>query len=326
MGRHAARYASRRLERSSVSKLIECVPNFSEGRRPEVIEAILAPLRRVPGVVLLDQSSDHDHNRTVVTLAGSPEGLKEAVLVLYEGALKHIDLREHQGEHPRMGAVDVVPFIPVRDATMPDCVALAKEVGRAVAERFGVPMFLYAEAAANPNRKVLANIRKGEFEGMAAKLQDPAWAPDFGPHAPHASAGVSAVGARCFLIAYNLQLDTPDLKVAQAIAKAVRASSGGLMNVQAMGVFLADRNQAQVSMNLLNYEKTPIHRVQELVKAEAARFGARVVGSEIVGLIPQAALLEAAAHYLQVENWAPGLVLENAMLEKQGEAHAEFVH
>lgn len=308
-----------------MSKLIECVPNFSEGRRPEVIEAIVSSVSRVPGVVVLDQSSDHDHNRTVLTLAGSPEGLKEAVLKLYEAALKHIDLREHKGEHPRMGAVDVVPFIPVRNATMEDCVALAKEVGALVAEKFGVPMFLYAEAASDPGRKVLANIRKGEFEGMAAKMQDPAWKADFGPAAPHASAGVSAIGARFFLVAYNLQLDTPDLKVAQAIAKAVRASSGGLQNVQAMGVFLADRNQAQVSMNLLNYEKTPIHRVQELVKIEAARYGARVVGAEIVGLLPQQALLEAAAYYLQVENWSPSLVLENAMLEKE-QANVELVH
>ncbi|HEY9857106.1 MAG TPA: glutamate formimidoyltransferase [Stenomitos sp.] len=308
-----------------MSKLIECVPNFSEGRRPEVIEAIVSSVSRVPGVVLLDQSSDHDHNRTVLTLAGSPEGLKEAILNLYEAVLKHIDLREHKGEHPRMGAVDVVPFIPVRNASMEDCVALAKEVGELVAGKFGVPMFLYAEAASDPGRKVLASIRKGEFEGMAAKMQDAAWKPDFGPAQPHPSAGVSAIGARFFLVAYNLQLDTPDLKVAQAIAKAVRASSGGLQNVQAMGVFLADRNQAQVSMNLLNYEKTPIHRVQELVKAEAARYGARVMSAEIVGLIPQQALLEAASYYLQVENWSPSLVLENAMLEKE-QAHVELVH
>lgn len=306
-------------------KLIECVPNFSEGRRPEVIEAIVASVARVPGVVVLDRSSDHDHNRTVLTLAGSPEGLKEAILRLYEAVLEHVDLRTHQGEHPRMGAVDVVPFIPVRNTTMEECVALSREVGEAVAAKYGVPVFLYAEAASAPERKVLASIRKGEFEGMGAKMKDAAWKPDFGPDAPHPAAGVSAFGARFFLVAYNLQLDTPDLKVAQSIAKAVRASSGGLMNVQAMGVFLADRNQAQVSMNLLNYEKTPIHRVHELVKVEAARYGARVVGSEIVGLLPAAALLDAAAYYLQVENWNPSLVLENAMIEK-GTAHAELVH
>lgn len=310
-----------------MSKLIECVPNFSEGRRPEVIEAICQAVSSVPGVILLDRSSDYDHNRTVLTLVGSPDGLKVAVLALYEAAIKHIDLREHQGEHPRMGAVDVVPFIPIRNASMEDCVALAKEVAALVSDRFDLPVFLYAEAAADPNRKVLAAIRKGEFEGMAAKMQDPAWRPDFGPGEPHPSAGVSAIGARFFLVAYNLQLDTPDIKVAQAIAKAVRASSGGLMNVQGMGVFLADRNQAQVSMNLLNYEKTPLHRVQELVKAEAARYGARVMSAEIVGLIPQAALLEAAAYYLQVENWNPNLVLENAMLDKAPQqSNGEIAH
>jgi len=298
-------------------KRIECVPNISEGRRPEVIAAISQAVARVPEVLLLDQSSDYDHNRTVLTLIGSPEGLKHAILGLYDAAVTHIDLRRHQGRHPRMGAVDVVPFIPIRDVTMEECVTLSREVGRAVAERFDIPIYLYAESALNPERTVLANIRKGEFEGLPAKMADPAWKPDFGPAQPHPGAGASAFGARFFLIAYNLQLDTPDLKVARAIARAVRASSGGLMNVQAMGVFLAERNQAQVSMNLLNYASTPLHRVQELVKAEAARYGARVLSSEIVGLVPQAALIEAAAYYLQVEKWHPNLVLETAILDKE---------
>jgi len=304
-------------------KRIECVPNISEGRRPEVIAAISQAVARVPEALLLDQSSDHDHNRTVLTLVGSPEGLKNAILALYEAVLSHIDLRQHEGKHPRMGAVDVVPFIPIRDVTMKECVALSREVGQTVADRFGIPVYLYAEAATQPERAVLANIRKGEFEGLTAKMADPAWRPDFGPAQPHPSAGASAFGARFFLIAYNLQLDTPDVKIAQAIAKAVRASSGGLTNVQAMGLYLAERNQAQVSMNLLNYARTPIHRVQELVKSEAARFGARVLSSEIVGLIPQEALLEAAAHYLQVENWNPDLVLENAILRKESTEQRE---
>ena len=267
--------------------------------------------------MLLDQSSDADHNRTVFTIVGPPDSLKTAILNLYEAAVAHIDLRQHKGEHPRMGAVDVVPFIPIRDASVADCIALAKDVAAAVAEKLSVPIFLYADAATAENRKVLATIRKGEFEGMAAKMKKEAWKPDYRPDQPHPSAGVSAVGARFFLIAYNLQLDTTDVNVANAVAKAVRASSGGLMNVQGMGVFLGDRNQAQVSMNLLNYEKTPIHRVQELVKIEAARYGARVVGSEIVGLIPQAALLDAAAYYLQIENWSPDLVLESAVMKKE---------
>jgi glutamate formiminotransferase len=305
------------------TKLIECVPNFSEGRRPEVVDAVANAVSRVPGVILLDRSSDVDHNRTVLTLVGSPEGLKEAILNLYAEVAKHVDLTQHTGEHPRMGAVDVVPFIPVRNATMADCVALSEEVGAAVAERFDVPVFLYAEAAKRSERKLLSAIRKGEFEGMAAKMQDPTWSPDFGPGQPHPKLGASAFGARPFLIAYNIQLGTADLTIASAISKAVRASSGGLMNVQAMGVFLADRNVAQVSMNLLNYEKTPIYRVQELVKAEAARFGVPVIGSEVIGLVPQAALLDAAAYYLQIENWSPALVLENTIMEK--ESNAELV-
>jgi glutamate formiminotransferase len=304
-------------------KRIECVPNISEGRRLEVIASITEAIARVPEVLLLDQSSDTEHNRTVFTLVGSPAGLKAAVLALYEAALSLIDLRQHAGKHPRMGAVDVVPFIPIQNATLADCVALSRETAQAVAELFGVPIYLYADAAIRPERAVLANIRKGEFEGLAAKMANPAWKPDFGPNLPHVSAGASAMGARAFLIAYNLQLDTPDLKVAQAVAKAVRASSGGLMNVQAMGIFLADRNQAQVSMNLLDFAKTPIHRAQELVKSETARYGARVLSSEIIGLVPQAALLEAAAYYLQVENWNPSLVLENAIQQKEARQHSD---
>ena len=302
-----------------MAELIECVPNISEGRRDDVIQAIVDALSAVPGAVLLDHSSDRDHNRTVLTLAGTAAGLRHAVRTLFGLALEHIDLRQHHGSHPRMGAVDVVPFIPIRNATMADCVALAQEVGQMVAADFGVPVFLYADAATSPGRKILSNIRKGEFEKMAAKLAKPEWTPDFGPIAPHPSAGVSAVGARFFLIAYNLQLDTPDVKIATAIARSLRESSGSMTNLQAMGVYLEDRNQAQVSMNLLNYEKTPVYRVQEMVKIEAARYGARVVGAEIVGLVPQAALLDAAAHYLQIENWSDRLVLENAVASKKSE-------
>lgn len=300
-----------------MSALIECVPNISEGRRTEVVDAVWEALGAVPGVVLLDRSSDASHNRTVLTFVGAARPLREAILRLYDLALAHLDMRQHRGEHPRMGAVDVVPFIPVRGVDMAFCAELARSVGAEIAERFGVPMFLYAEAASAPERKVLANIRKGEFEGLAGKLASPDWKPDFGPAAPHPSAGASAIGARPFLIAYNLQLDTPDVKIAKEIAKSVRASSGGLQNVQAMGVFLEDRRCAQVSMNLLNFEKTPIYRVQELVKAEARRLGARVVDSEIVGLIPQAALDDAAAAYLQVGNGSPAILEERIRLEQE---------
>ena len=293
-----------------MSQLIECVPNVSEGRRTEVVDTLWRALGAEPGVVLLDRSSDESHNRTVFTIAGSPKALEGAILRLYEAAVRLIDLREHKGEHPRMGAVDVVPFIPIRDCDLAFCADLARKLGAAVAERFGVPIFLYAEAASRPERKILAGIRKGEFEGLAEKLAKPDWVPDFGPPAPHPSAGASAIGARPFLIAYNLQLDTDQLTTAQAVAKSVRGSSGGLQNVQAMGVFLEDRKVAQVSMNLLDFTKTPIYRVQELVKAEARRFGATVTDAEIVGLIPQGALNDAAAAYLQVGNWSHDLVLE----------------
>ena len=301
-----------------MSQLIECVPNVSEGRNPEVVEALWEAIGAEPGVVRLDRSTDASHNRTVFTFAGDAKAVRGAVLRLFEATLARVDMRQHRGEHPRMGAVDVVPFVPIRGCDTAFCVNLAKEVGAAIAERFGVPVFLYAEAAQSPERKVLASIRKGEFEGLAQKLAKPEWQPDFGHAAPHPTAGAVAFGARPFLIAYNLQLDTDKLPVAQAIAKAVRASSGGLQNVQAMGVFLEDRKCAQVSMNLLNFEKTPIHRVHELVKAEAARFGARVIDSEIVGLVPQAALTDAAAYYLHVGNWSPDLVLEEC-IRKQSE-------
>lgn len=305
-----------------MAKLIECVPNISEGRREDVIRAAEEAVSHVPGVILLNRSSDPDHNRTVITLVGSPEGLKTAILNLYEVAVREIDLRTHQGEHPRMGAVDVVPFIPLKDVTTEECVELAKDVAQEVAQRFNVPIFLYEDAAAKPDRKNLAAVRKGQFEGMSEKMKDPNWAPDFGPDQPHPSAGVSAIGARFFLVAYNIQLGTADVAIADKIAKSVRAISGGLSNVKAMGVFLEDRGIAQVSMNLVHYKKTPIYRVQELVKAEAKRWGVPVIGSEIIGLVPQDALLDSAAYYLQVENWDPGMVLENKIAEAMEGANA----
>jgi glutamate formiminotransferase len=291
--------------------LIECVPNISEGRRPEVVAAIVDAVKAVPGIKWLDLSSDPDHNRSVLTFLGDPTALKAAIAVLYEHVARHIDLRAHTGEHPRMGAVDVVPFIPISGCTMQDCVALAREVGELVQARFGVPVVLYEEAASAPHRRNLADVRKGGFEAMAEKLAKPEWTPDFGMGAPHEALGVSAVGAREALIAYNVYLDTKDLKVAQAIAKAVRGSSGGLSSVKGMGLYIEERGQVQVSMNLVNFRKNPIYRVQELIKIEAARYGVRVVSAELVGLIPQDALLESAAYYLQIEGYKPEMVLEN---------------
>lgn len=293
--------------------IIECVPNISEGRRPEVVEACVEAVRRIPGVRLLDWSSDASHNRSVITLAGDAAALKAAVLALYEAALPRIDLRQHRGEHPRIGAVDVVPFVPIEDVTMDACVALAREVGAEVAARFGVPVYLYEEAATDPARRNLEDIRRGEFEGLAEKMRRPEWRPDFGPPQPHPTAGASVVGARMPLIAYNINLATDRVDLAKKIAAAIRFSSGGFRYVKAMGVKLEDRNLAQVSINLTNFEKTPIYRVFETVKREAARYGVAVVESEIVGLVPAAALVDAARYYLQLDRFADDQVLETRL-------------
>jgi glutamate formiminotransferase len=293
--------------------IIETIPNVSEGRRPDVIDRLAGALRSVPGVRLLDHSSDASHNRSVFTLVGDAEGLKAATLALFEQATAAIDLRQHAGEHPRVGAVDVVPFVPIEGVTMEECVRLAKEVGTLVAERFGVPVYLYEEASTNPARKNLEDIRRGEFEGLSAKMATPGWAPDFGPASPHPSAGASVIGARMPLIAYNINLNTDRLDVAKKIASAIRHSSGGLRYVKAMGVKVDDRNLAQVSINLTNYQKTPMFRVFELVRREAARHGVSILESEIVGLVPSAALIGAAEFYLQLERFGPEQILEHRL-------------
>jgi glutamate formiminotransferase len=293
--------------------IIECIPNVSEGRRPDVVEAIASAIRAIEGVRLLDHSSDASHNRSVFTMAGEAAPLKAAILAMYEQALGRIDLRAHTGEHPRLGAIDVVPFVPIEGVTMASCVALAKEVGRDVATRFGVPVYLYEEASADPARKNLEDIRRGEFEGLAEKMRTPGWTPDFGPAVPHETAGASVVGARMPLIAYNINLSTDRLDVAKKIAAAIRHSSGGFRFVKAAGFELKDRGIVQVSMNLTNYEKTPIHRVFETVKREAGRHGVSILESEIVGLVPAAALNAAAEYYLQVAGFKADQVLENRL-------------
>lgn len=293
--------------------IIECIPNISEGRRPEIVERLAEAARRSSGVRLLDYSSDASHNRSVFTLAGDAGSLTRAILALFEQAVADIDLRQQSGEHPRVGAVDVVPFVPIEGVTMDDCVRLAKEVGAAVAERFRIPVFLYEEASSNPLRKNLEDIRRGEFEGLAAKMALPGWAPDFGPAAPHPSAGAAVVGARMPLIAYNINLNTDRLDVAKKIAAAIRHSSGGLRYVKAMGVKVEDRQLAQVSMNLTNYQKTPIFRVFEMVRREAERYGVTILESEIVGLVPSAALVSAAEFYLQLERFGADQILENKL-------------
>jgi glutamate formiminotransferase len=297
--------------------IIECVPNVSEGRRPEVIESFVAAIAPVPGVRVLDYSSDASHNRSVLTLAGDAAPLKAAILALFEKAVAQIDLRTHTGEHPRLGAVDVVPFVPIEGVTMDDCVALAKETAREVAARFKVPVFLYEDAATNAARRNLEDIRRGEFEGLAQKMRKPVWAPDFGPASPHPSAGASVIGARMPLIAYNINLATDRLEVAKKIAAAIRFSSGGFRFVKSMGVTLEERGIVQVSMNLTNYEKTPIFRVFEVVKREAARYGVNVLESEIVGLVPAAALVATAEYFLQLEGFKPNQVLETRLRQSE---------
>jgi glutamate formiminotransferase / 5-formyltetrahydrofolate cyclo-ligase len=292
--------------------LIECVPNISEGRRQDVLDACADAIRGA-GARLLDVKPDAAHNRAVFTFAGEAAPVKAAVLALFATALPRIDLRQHSGEHPRMGAVDVVPFIPIEGATMADCVALATEVGSELAAAHELPVYLYEEAARQPGRRNLEDIRRGEFEGLAAKIKQPGWQPDFGPAVPHASAGASVVGARMPLIAYNINLNTNRLDVAKRIASAVRQSSGGLRYVKAMGIELADRGIVQVSMNLTNYEKTPIFRVFELVKREAERYGVTILESEIIGLVPAAALTASAAWFLQMDTFTDELVLETRL-------------
>jgi glutamate formiminotransferase len=297
--------------------VIECVPNISEGRDRARVEEIARAVRAVRGARLLSVSSDAAHNRSVLTLVGDAGSLESAVLALFESALPHIDLTRHKGEHPRMGAVDVVPFIPIRGATVEECVALSRRVGEEIARRFEVPVYLYEDSATSEGRRNLAEIRKGEFEGFGEKMKRAEWKPDFGPDRPHPTAGVVAVGARAPLIAYNINLGTRDVAVADRIARAIRHIGGGFRYVKAMGVELADRGQVQVSINMTNYRKTPLHRVFECVRSEAERYGVPVVASEIVGLTPAEALYMAAEHYLRIENFSPDQVLETQLLEAE---------
>ena len=296
-------------------RIIEAVPNISEGRRPAIVREAVDALKRGPGVRVLDVQSDKDHNRSVLTLVGDEAGLEKAVLALFEVAVARIDLRSHQGEHPRLGAVDVVPFIPIEGASMADCVALARKVGALAAERFGVPIFLYEDAATSPHRRNLEDVRRGQFEGLAAKMKDPLWAPDFGPAAPHPSVGATVIGARMPLIAYNINLGTADVEIAKRIAKGIRHSSGGYRFVKAMGLLLEERKVAQVSINMTDFKKTPLHRVFETVRAEAERYGVPVIGSEIVGLVPSEALLDAADYFLRLERFDASQVLERKIRE-----------
>jgi glutamate formiminotransferase / 5-formyltetrahydrofolate cyclo-ligase len=293
--------------------LIECVPNVSEGRRSAVVDTLAGAIRSVHGALLLDSSADPSHNRSVFTLAGTADALEMAVLALVAQAVRLIDLRTHHGEHPRLGAVDVVPFIPLGSSTMAACVALARTVGRSIADQFALPVYLYGEAALNPRRRHLEDIRRGQFEGLAARMTDPEWTPDFGPSTPHPTAGATVVGARRPLIAYNVNLATDQIDIARRVAAAVRESSGGLPCVKALGMATADRGIVQVSMNLTDYERTPIQVAFDRVVAEAAKNGIAVLDSEIIGLIPAAALAGTTPEHLRARGFSANQILEHRL-------------
>jgi glutamate formiminotransferase / formiminotetrahydrofolate cyclodeaminase len=298
-----------------MKRLIECVPNFSEGRDPAKVDAIVHAMSAVPGVYVLDREMDADHNRCVITLAGEPDAVAEAALLGTGKAMQLIDMNVHTGAHPRVGATDVVPFIPIESVTIEDCVSLARRVGNEIWKRYRIPVFFYEAAATRPDRVNLENVRRGQFEGLREELKkNYDRQPDVGEPKMHPTAGVTVVGARKFLIAYNVNLNTPDVGTANKIAKAIRFSSGGLRYVKSMGVELKARNLAQVSINLTDFEQTPMHRVYEMVKREAARYGAVPVGSEIVGLIPKKAIEMASDYFLQLENFSPSQVFENKLL------------
>lgn len=291
--------------------LVECVPNFSEGRRPEVLDQIAAAFRRYPALRLLDIESDPDHNRSVFTLVGPPDDMVEAMFEAIKTAATLIDLEQHRGAHPRIGATDVVPFVPLRGVEMEDCVALARRLGQRVGDELQIPVYLYEAAATRPDRVNLADIRRGEYEGLKAEIAtNPDRRPDFGP-ARLGPAGATVIGARTFLIAYNVYLTTSDVEIAKKIARTIRGSAGGLRYVKALGLVV--NGKAQVSMNLTDFQKTPIHVAVELIRREAQRYGVAIESSELIGLIPQQALLDAAAWYLQLDNFRPDMVLENRL-------------
>ncbi len=298
-----------------MKNIIECVPNFSEGRDADKIEKIVEPFRGQDKVKLLDYQRDEDHNRSVVTVVGESDALKDAVIASMRTAVELIDMRNHQGQHPRMGAIDVVPFIPVKNITMEETVQFSRKVADEAAAALNLPIFLYEASATRLERRNLAKIRKGQFEGMPEKLKDADWAPDFGPTQIHPTAGVTAVGARMPLVAYNVNLATNNMAIADSIARKVRHIGGGLRYCKAIGIDLKDRGIVQVSMNMTDYTKTALYRVFELVRIEARRYGVNVVGSEIIGLVPMEALIDSAAHYLGLEEFSMEQVLEARIWE-----------
>ncbi|MEA5136892.1 MAG: glutamate formimidoyltransferase [Candidatus Fimivivens sp.] len=286
-----------------MAKLVECIPNFSEGRDQTIIDGLAEVAKSVPGCTLLDVQSDANHNRCVFTLVGSPEGIEDVAFLLCKKAAETIDMTKHEGAHPRMGATDVIPFVPTMDMTVEECVAISKRVAQRIWDELKIPSFLYEDSASSPDRVNLASVRKGQFEGMPEKLLQPEWAPDFGERKIHPTAGITAIGARMPLVAFNVNLGTSNVEIAKSIAKVIRGSSGGFKYCKAIGLMLEERNVAQVSMNMVNYEGTPLYRVFEVIRAEAQRWGVPIIGSEIVGLTPAKALVDCAEYYLKIENF-----------------------
>lgn len=288
-----------------MQKLIECIPNFSVSQEQDAAtyQALLDVACNVPGCTLLDAQTDGSHNRCVFTLVGSPAAISQVAFRLCQEAAARIDMTKHQGQHPRMGATDVIPFVPASGVSLEECIQLSKEVAERVWKELSIPSFLYEASASSPDRTNLAKVRKGQFEGMADKLKEPAWAPDYGNREIHPTAGIVAIGARMPLVAFNVNLDTADLEIANKIAKAIRGSSGGFRSCKAIGVFLEDRQIAQVSMNMVNYEDTPLYFAYEMIRTLAERYGTHILGSEIVGLTPAKALIDCAEHYLKIENF-----------------------
>ena len=297
-------------------KLMECVPNFSEGRDQVLVEKIIDEVRKIEGITILDYSSDKDHNRTVLTMIGSPEKIKEAAINTARKAAELIDMSKHEGAHPRMGATDVIPFTPVSNITIEECKEVASEVAAEIGS-WGIPVYMYEDSATKPERQNLAKVRKGQYEGFFDKIKEEEWKPDFGPQEMNVKSGCTAVGARVALVAFNINLDTPDVEIANAIAKKVRHIGGGLRFVKGIGLKLEERNQTQVSMNLVNYEKTSVYQAFEMVKMEARRYGVNVIGSEVIGTIPMKSLLDVAEYYLQIENFSIDQILEKRLLDEQ---------
>ena len=298
-----------------MARIVQCVPNFSEGQNKEVIEKIVEEIRIIEDVKLLDYSMDKDHNRSVVTFVGEPEKVIEAAFNAVKVAAELIDMSTHKGEHPRMGATDVIPLVPISEVTMEECIEYSKKLGKRIGEELDIPVFLYEESATSPHRVNLAKVRKGQYEGMADKLKEEEWQPDFGPNTLNVKAGVTAVGARAPLVAFNVNLDTDNIDIAKKIAKVVRASGGGFTYCKALGIEIKERNIVQVSMNMVNYTKTSLFRVFDAIEREANRYGVNVIGSEIIGLVPMQALIDVADYYLKLEDFDSSQILEKRMFE-----------